>query len=108
MGHGVLLDCCPTLALFHPTLTRHPHTWRNFTEQLLCDVNAADEAASNRLTLLQALRLAKPNAALFFRKVDVSRQAAQDTLLQLLRLLWQDKQLPASLAELAEAEHAPA
>lgn len=22
---GVLLDCCPTLALFHPTETRHPH-----------------------------------------------------------------------------------
>ncbi|WIA10483.1 hypothetical protein OEZ85_010673 [Tetradesmus obliquus] len=103
VGCGVLLDCCPTLALFHPTHTRHPHTWRNFTAALLCDVHAADDDGSGsgtKLSLLQALGLAKPNWAWFFRKVEVKRQAAQGTLLQLLQLLWQDKPLPRNLAAL--------
>lgn len=103
VGYGVLLDCCPTLALFHPTHTRHPHTWRNFTAALLCDVHAADDDGSGsgtKLSLLQALGLAKPNWAWFFRKVEVKRQAAQSTLLQLLQLLWQDKPLPRNLAAL--------
>jgi hypothetical protein len=100
VGYGVLLDCCPTLALFHPTHTRHPHTWHNFTTALVCDVHAEDKDGrrGTKLSLLQALGLAKPNCAWFFRKVEVKRQAAQGTLLRLLQLLWQNKPLPRSLA----------
>jgi hypothetical protein len=103
VGYGVLLDSCPTLALFHPTHTRHPHTWHNFTTGLVCDVHAQDTDGNSgtKLSLLQALGLAKPNCAWFFRKVAVKREAAQSTLLRLLQLLWQDKPLPRNLASIA-------
>lgn len=106
LHHGVLLDCCPTLALFHPVKTRHPHTWRNFGQVFECDLNAADEQEDGRLSLLQALALVKPNQAMFFRKIDVQRsrgigrQSAQEHLLAVLQLLWQGKQLPESVAVL--------
>jgi hypothetical protein len=96
---GVLLDCCPTLALFHPTQTRHPQEWRNFSECLLVDVHS-HRPGNNRLTLLDALGLAQPNSALFFRKVaQMQRQGPQ--LLGCLQLLWKNKQLPALIEELS-------
>jgi hypothetical protein len=59
-----------------------------------------DGSSGTKLSLLQALGLAKPNSAWFFRKVAVKREAAQSTLLRLLQLLWQDKPLPRNLASL--------
>lgn len=109
LHHGVLLDCCPTLALFHPTKTRHPHTWKNFSQVLECDLNALSEEDDNRLNLLQALGLVKPNQALFFRKVDIQRchggggQSADEQLLTVLQLTWQGKPLPESVAALEAA-----
>eukprot|EP00775_Hariotina_reticulata_P002308 gene2308-2616_t len=100
-GYGVLLDCCPTLALFHPTETRHPHCWHNFTEQLECDVHTQQQEQDNKMTLLQALALAKPNEALFFRKVEVLRRMHQQKLLTACQLLWMGEQLPADIEMLS-------
>eukprot|EP00878_Enallax_costatus_P033825 GHUV01037392.1.p1 GENE.GHUV01037392.1~~GHUV01037392.1.p1 ORF type:complete len:391 (+),score=158.47 GHUV01037392.1:541-1713(+) len=106
LHHGVLLDCYPTLALFHPTKTRHPHTWRNFSQLFECDLNGTGEESDSRLDLLQALGLVKPNQAMFFRKLDVQncrgagRQTAQEDLLALLQLMWQGRPLPESVAAL--------
>lgn len=96
---GVLLDCCPTLALFHPTQTRHPHEWRNFTACLSCDV-VSHRPGNNRLTLLDALGLAQPNAALFFRKVAQMQRQGPAQLLACLKLLWKNRPLPALVEEL--------
>lgn len=99
-SEGVLLDCCPTLALFHPDQTRHPHEWRTFSECLLVDVNSA-RRGHHKLMLLEALGLAAPNAALFFRKVAPMQStpgAAQ--LMGCLNLLWRGKPLPAMVEEL--------
>lgn len=98
---GVLLDCCPTLALFHPTQTRHPHEWRNFTECLLVDINST-RPGNHRLTLLQALGLAQPNSALFFRKVAQMQRQAPAQLMSCLKLLWKNKSLPPTVEELPE------
>lgn len=97
---GVLLDCCPTLALFHPTQTRHPQEWRNFSECLLVDVHS-HRPGNNRLTLLDALGLAQPNSALFFRKVAQMQRQGPAQLLGCLKLLWKNKQLPALIEELS-------
>lgn len=97
---GVLLDCCPTLVLFHPTETRHPHEWRSFGQRLLVDVNS-DSPGPHRLTLLEALSLSAPNAALFFRKVAPTwaRKGSSAQLTACLRLLWEGKHLPACVQE---------
>lgn len=97
--HGVLLDCCPTLALFHPTQTRHPHEWRNFTECLLVDVNSS-RPGNHKLMLLEALALAQPNAALFFRKVEQMQRQGPAQLMGCLKLLWKNKSLPPTVEEL--------
>lgn len=97
---GVLLDCCPTLALFHPTQTRHPHEWRNFSECLACDVVSSRAGGANRLTLLDALRLVAPNSALFFRKVSDMQRQGPVQLLGCLKLLWKSRPLPALIEEL--------
>jgi hypothetical protein len=97
--YGVLLDCCPTLALFHPTVTRHPQTWSSFSECLQVDVQSSRLGAI-RLTLLEALGLGPANGALFFRKVaPLSRQGAAQ-LMACLQLLWRRKALPPTLEEL--------
>jgi hypothetical protein len=101
---GVLLDCCPTLALFHPTQTRHPHEWRNFTECLACDVVSSRSGGANRLTLLDALRLVAPNSALFFRKVAEAQRQVPAQLLGCLKLLWKNRPLPALIEELCLQE----
>lgn len=94
---SVLLDCAPTLALFHPTATRHPHTWRSFDEELLCDVrrgNGSEAAAPDcaavgcDVSLAAALALARPNGALFFRKVQPANEREALRLLAALRALW--------------------
>lgn len=94
--YGVLLDCCPTLALFHPTETRHLHTWRNFAERLLVDVNS-DTPGDYEMTLLEALALVRPNLALFFRKVDRLEGQEPAQLLRCVERLWQSKSLPPKL-----------
>ena len=99
--HGVLLDCCPTLALFHPTQTRHPHEWRNFSVCLLVDVNST-RPGHHKLTLLEALALSQPNAALFFRKVAPMQRQCPAQLLSCLKLLWKGKALPPTVEELPE------
>jgi hypothetical protein len=55
------------------------------------------------LDLFAALKMARPNGALFFRKVCVEgvKQAAQ--LEHLLQLLWQGRGLPKSLEGLGHA-----
>lgn len=95
----MLLDCCPTLALFHPTDTRHPHEWRNFSECRLSDVNS-DRQGNHKLTLLEALAMAQPNASLFFRKVAQMQRQGPGQLLGCLKLLWRGKPLPDSIEEL--------
>jgi hypothetical protein len=93
---GVLLDCTPTLAMFHPTNTRHPYTWSNMSDRKLVDVNSK-QPGDNHLTLLDALAsgpmgLVEHNAALFFRKVaELQRQVEQAQLLDCLQLLWQGR-----------------
>jgi hypothetical protein len=99
-NYRVLLDCTSTLALFHPTATRHPHTWHNWSERLLLDVQQnPNKTKDEHYTLLEALGLVKPNAALFMRKVAVMhhRSVGRDNaalLLRALQLLWEGKPLP--------------
>lgn len=97
----MLLDCCPTLALFHPdeAATRHPHEWVSFTQPLLVDV-ASSRLGSHKLLLLQALGLAQPNGSLFFRKVGAMQGAAHRQLLACLQLLWRGRRLPPLVEEL--------
>lgn len=95
---GVLLDCCPTLALFHPTQTRHPREWRNFSECQLVDVNS-HRPGDNKLTLLDALGLVTPNSALFFRKVAQMQRQGPVQLLGCLKLLWKGKPLPIAIED---------
>jgi hypothetical protein len=97
--HGVLLDCCPTLALFHPTDTRHPHEWRNFSECRLSDVNSHRQG-NHKLTLLEALQMSQPNASLFFRKVAQMQRQGPAQLLGCLKLLWKGKPLPDVIEDL--------
>jgi hypothetical protein len=104
---GVLLDCTPTLALYHPDpiRTRRPHTWHYWSERLLLDVQRNPEKKKGeRYNLLEALGLVKPNSALFMRKVAaMDRVIGCDTAALLrtsLKLLWKDKPLPDTLPEL--------
>jgi hypothetical protein len=94
--YGVLQDCCLTLALFHPTETRHPHTWRNFKDRLLVDLNS-DTQDDHEMPLLEALGLVRLNAALFLRKVDRLQGQESAQLLKCLKRLWQRRSLPSKL-----------
>ena len=64
---------------------------------LLLPLPPASPPQVQKLGLLGALKLAKPNGALFFRKVDPADPAAQQRLLELLQLMWAGKPLPARL-----------
>jgi hypothetical protein len=101
----VLLDCCPTLALFHPDAdaTRHPHEWVSFSQMCEVDVRSS-RLGSHKLTLLQALGLSQPNGSLFFRKLGQlsGGRAAEAQLMACLRLLWRGKRLPPCVEELGD------
>jgi hypothetical protein len=53
-----------------------------------------------KLTFLDALHMAKPNGALWFRKVDLPDQMSQVQLMSLLEMMWAGAPLPARLEDL--------